>query len=87
VIADSAQFSTAATELADARHAGSMLTLQTALGFLLTIASIRLVPLVAGLVGWRFALMPLAIGPALGTIAMLRLRTLPEATRMAGGAR
>lgn len=87
VIADSAQFSTAATELVDARHAGSMLTLQTALGFLLTIASIQLVPLVAGLVGWRFALMPLAIGPALGTIAMLRLRTLPEATRMAGGAR
>jgi MFS family permease len=87
VIADSAQFSTAATELAEPRYAGSVLTLQTALGFLLTIASIRLVPIVAATVGWRFALTPLAIGPALGTIAMLRLRTLPEATRMAGGAR
>jgi len=87
VIADSAQFSTAVTELAEPRYAGSVLTLQTALGFLLTIASIRLVPAVADAVGWRYALAPLAIGPALGTVAMLRLRSLPEARRMAGGAR
>ncbi len=87
VIADSAQFSTAATELAETRYAGSMLTLQTALGFLLTIVSIRLVPVFVDAVGWRFALVPLAIGPALGVVAMLRLRALPEARRMAGGAR
>lgn len=87
VIADSAQFSTAVTELAEPRYAGSVLTLQTALGFLLTIATIRLVPIVADAAGWRYSLAPLAIGPALGTIAMLRLRGLPEAVRMAGGAR
>jgi len=87
VIADSAQFSTAVTELAEPRYAGSALTLQLALGFLLTIASIRLVPLAADLVGWRFALVPLAAGPLAGTAAMLRLRRLPEARRLAGGRR
>jgi hypothetical protein len=85
VIADTAQFSTAVTELADPRYAGSVLTLQTALGFALTVASIRLVPEVAELAGWRFALAPLVAGPVLGTVAMLTLRRLREARRMAHG--
>src|SRR5262249_61389952 len=63
VIADSAQFSAAVTELAEPAYAGSALTLQLAVGFALTIASIRLVPVAASVVGWRFALMPLAAGP------------------------
>jgi MFS family permease len=75
VIADSAQFSAATTELAEPRYAGSALTLQLALGFALTIASIRLVPLMADSVGWRFALVPLALGPLAGTFAMLRSRS------------
>ncbi len=87
VIADSAQFSAAVTELAEPRFAGSVLALQLALGFTLTIASIRLVPLTAALVGWRYALLPLAVGPLLGTAAMLRLRALPEALRLANGRR
>ena len=87
VIADSAQFSTAVTELAEPRYAGSILALQLALGFALTIVSIRLVPVVAGAVGWRFALFPLAAGPLLGTVAMLRLRTLPASLELAGGRR
>jgi MFS family permease len=74
VIADSAQFSAATTELAELRYAGSALTLQLALGFALTVASIRLVPLAAGAIGWRFALAPLAVGPLAGTVAMLRPR-------------
>jgi hypothetical protein len=81
VIADSAQFSAAVTELADPRYAGSALTLQLALGFALTIASIRLVPAAAGAVGWRFALLPLAAGPLAGTAAMLRLRARPTCAR------
>jgi predicted MFS family arabinose efflux permease len=51
VIADSAQFSAAVTELAEPRYAGSVLALQLAAGFTLTIVSIRLVPLVVGVVG------------------------------------
>lgn len=87
VIADSAQFSAAVTELAQARYAGSVLALQLALGFALTVGTIRLVPVVADAVGWRFALLPLALGPLLGTVAMLRLRALPAALRLAGGRR
>jgi MFS family permease len=78
VIADSAQFSAAVTELAEPRYAGSALTLQLALGFALTIGSIRLVPVAADAAGWRFALLPLAIGPLAGTLAMLRLRVTPR---------
>ena len=87
VIADSAQFSAAATELAEPRYAGSALTLQVALGFALTIVSIRLVPVVVDAAGWRWAFLPLALGPAAGAVAMLRLRGLPEAAAMAGGRR
>ena len=87
VIADSAQFSAAVTELAEPRYAGSALTLQLALGFALTIVSIRLVPLAADAIGWRFALLPLAAGPLAGTAAILRLRALPAARRLAGGRR
>ena len=87
VIADSAQFSAAVTELAEPRYAGSILALQLALGFALTAASIRFVPVVADGLGWHLALLPLAVGPLLGAVAMLRLRAIPAAYRLAGGHR
>ena len=87
VVADSAQFSTAVTELAPAAYVGTALTTQTCLGFALTMASIWLVPPVVGLVGWRWAFAMLAIGPGLGVLAMGRLRALREAASMAGGRR
>jgi len=60
---------------------------QTCCGFLLTTVSIHLIPLLVGWVGWRYAFVALAPGPALGTLAMLRLRRLPEAARIAHGRR
>ena len=88
IVGDSAQFSTSVTELADPRYVGTALSLQVALGFALTILAIWLVPqLVALLSGWRWAFAVLAVGPVLGTIAMLRLRALPESVRLAGGRR
>jgi hypothetical protein len=60
---------------------------QLALGFTLTIVSIRLVPVAVDVVGWRYALLPLAAGPLLGTVAMLRLRRLPAALGLANGRR
>ncbi len=87
VIADSAQFSSAVSELADPDRVGSALALQTALGFLLTVVTIQLVPVVQQLVGWPAAVMMLAIGPVLGVMAMSRLRRRPEAVRLAGGRR
>jgi MFS family permease len=72
VVADSAQFSTMVTESVDGSILGTGLTLQTALGFLLTLASIQLVPALADNVGWRWGFPILAIGPALGLWALLR---------------
>lgn len=87
IVADSAQFSASVTELAEREYVGTALTLQTAIGFLLTTVSIQLIPLVAEIVGWRWAFVPLAIGPLIGIGAMLWLRSLPEAKRLAGGNR
>ncbi len=85
VIADSAQFSAAISELAPPDRVGSALALQTAIGFLLTVVTIQLLPLVQAGTNWQSALAMLAIGPALGAVAMLRLRARPEAIRLAGG--
>lgn len=87
IVADSAQFSAAVSELAEESYVGTALTMQTAIGFLLTTVSIQLIPMVVDVVGWRWAFLPLALGPALGTASMLRLRGLPEAKRLAGGRR
>ncbi|HMF56760.1 MAG TPA: MFS transporter [Pyrinomonadaceae bacterium] len=87
VVADSAQFSTCVTELGDPQYMGTALTLQTCLGFLLTMVSIELIPGMVKMVGWRYAFAVLAIGPIFGVIAMLRLRALPEAVKIAHGRR
>jgi len=85
VVADSAQFSTMVTELADQAYVGTALTLQLAIGFTLTVATIWLIPQLEDGFTWRWAFAFLAPGPALGAIAMLRLRRLPEAARIAHG--
>jgi MFS family permease len=87
VVADSAQFSACISELGERAYMGTALTLQTSLGFLLTLASIRLVPVFEGRWGWEWAFTFLAIGPALGIVAMWSLRGMPEARRLAGGNR
>ena len=87
VIADSAQFSTAITELSEPQYRGTTLTFQTGLGFALTVFTIWLVPQLEDAFGWGIAWAVLAIGPALGTLAMLRLRSLPESRRLAAGRR
>ncbi|MCY3698225.1 MAG: MFS transporter [Gemmatimonadetes bacterium] len=87
IVADSAQFSACVSELAEPEYVGTALTLQTAIGFLLTVATIRLVPVWEAALGWEWAFAPLAIGPALGTWSMLALRRRPEAARIAGGRR
>lgn len=85
VVADSAQFSTILTEVADQSYVGTALTLQLALGFVLTVATIWLVPLLRQLGGWQAAFSSLALGPALGLLAMLRLMRSPIAARIAHG--
>jgi MFS family permease len=87
VVADSAQFSACITELGDPRYVGTALTMQTCLGFLLTTISIELLPLFVKAIGWQYAFTILAPGPLLGVLAMLRLRRLPEAAKIAQGRR
>ncbi len=87
VVADSAQFSAAVSELSDPRYVGSALTLQTSMGFLLTLLTIRMVPPVVDAGGWPWAMAVLALGPAFGIASMWRLRKLPEARHMASGNR
>jgi MFS family permease len=85
VVADSAQFSACITELCRPDYIGTALTLQTSLGFLLTLLTIRLIPTLERMVGWQWTFMFLAIGPAAGIWAMNTLRRSPAASRLAGG--
>jgi sugar phosphate permease len=85
VVADSAQFSACVTELGDPRYIGTALTMQTCIGFLITTISISLLPILVNAVGWPLAFIALAPGPFLGIAAMMRLRGLPEAAKLAGG--
>ena len=87
VIADSAQFSTAVTELSQPAYVGTALTIQTCVGFALTVASIWMIPVVVSWVGWRWAFAALAMGPFLGVAAMGRLRDLPDSLKLAAGRR
>jgi MFS family permease len=76
VVADSAQFSACIVSLSPPDYVGTMLTVQTSLGFLLTAATIALVPLAIQGLGWNWAFALLAPGPLLGAWAMWRLRAM-----------
>jgi len=73
VVADSAQFSALVTEVAPQDAVGTALTLQTSIGFLLTMVTLQLVPKVAAVVGWQWAFPVLALGPLAGIAAIRRL--------------
>ena len=81
VVADSAQFSTIVTEVVDDRYVGTALTVQLATGFVLTVFTIFLVPVVRDAHGWGWAFALLAPGPMLGAWAMRALRTGPRTSR------
>lgn len=76
VIADSAQFSTIVTELSDPMYVGTALTVQLGIGFMLTVVTI-----------WQWVFLILIPGPLIGTGAMLLLRRMPEAIKIANGNR
>lgn len=84
-VADSAQFSTMVTETADQSYVATALTVQLASGFLITTVTIWLIPILQESFSWRWAFAFLAPGPLVGILAMLRLRSLPEAAKIGGG--
>jgi MFS family permease len=85
IIADSAQFSAMTTEVGDSDLIGTALAFQLGIGFALTIVSLTVVPMLAAAIGWQWAFVILAPGPLIGIVAMLLLRRLPEAERIAQG--
>jgi MFS family permease len=88
VVADSAQFSTIVTELGDPMYVGTALTMQLGIGFMLTVITIWLLPLAAdNLNSWQWVFLILIPGPLIGTGAMLLLRRMPEAVKIANGNR
>lgn len=87
VVADSAQFSASVAELSEPEIVGTMLTIQTSVGFLITMVTIHLVPYFVDWVTWRYAFAFLAIGPALGILAMAKLRSMDASLKLAGGNR
>jgi MFS family permease len=74
IVADSAQFSASVSELADKRYLGTALTLQTSMGFLLTLFTIRMIPTLERWFTWEWAFAFLALGPVVGIVAMQTLR-------------
>ncbi|MEG0386211.1 MAG: MFS transporter, partial [Solibacillus sp.] len=74
VIADSAQFSAAVSEIAEVEYVGTALTFQMCIGFLITIFSINLIPIIQRIVGWEWVFSILAIGPILGIMSMVKFR-------------
>lgn len=85
IIADSAQFSASVAELSEPHLVGTMLTVQTCSGFLLTLITVQLMPIFVDFGGWALAFALLALGPFFGVISMWRLKHLPEAIKLAGG--
>ncbi|MDQ6770194.1 MAG: MFS transporter [Gemmatimonadota bacterium] len=73
VIADSAQFSALVTESVPTHAVGTALTVQTSLGFLLTMLPMQIVPIIAQRAGWRWGFVILALGPVAGIAAIRKL--------------
>jgi len=68
-------------------RAGTMVTVQTCVGFLLAMVSIHLVPPIDAAVGWHWAFVFLSVGPFLGALAMYALRRDAASIKLGGGRR
>ncbi len=76
VVADSPLFSVMTTEAADETKRGTALTLQLAVGFLVPLITIGMVPALAEAWGWRYAFLILAVGPIIAIAALTRLEKI-----------
>ncbi len=73
-VADSPQYSGLATEMGDKKYMGTAVTLQLAIGFFISIISIKLIPIVVDTIGWKYGFMVLFLGPLFGLISLNKLR-------------
>ena len=84
IVADSVQFLASITELAESTYVGTALPLQTCMGFLLTLISIRVVPVFVDWISWNWVFALLVVGPLFGIVSMARLKRLPDAAKIGG---
>lgn len=77
IIPDSALYSTLVADAAPPERTGSLLTIQTALGFFLTALTVQGTPTLAEFVGWPWVLAIMALGPAAAIRAMQLLTRSP----------
>ncbi|SDD31350.1 Cyanate permease [Paracoccus isoporae] len=75
IIPDSAQFSALIADHAPPHLAGSLMALQTALGFALTILTVQITPVVAAAIGWQATFLLLVLGPGFGIAALRTARS------------
>jgi len=73
------------TELSDQDYIGTALTVQTSVGFGITLLSIRLLPSFVHMVSWTFGITFLALGTLIGIISMFLLRKEPDSTKIGQG--
>jgi len=85
IVPDSPQYSVMITELSDQDYIGTSLTVQTSVGFGITLISIRLLPSFVHTVSWSFGFTLLALGPLIGIIALILLRKEPDSTKIGQG--
>jgi MFS family permease len=87
IVPDSAQYSTMITELVDESLIGTALTIQTAVGFSITLITIYLIPVIQNSFGWENSFFILSLGPIIGILAMILLRRQPDSINIANGKR
>jgi MFS family permease len=80
VVSDSPQFSALAARYCPPQYTGTALTVQNGLGFAITVISIQLTPWMADMMGWRWALTFLGLGPLLGLYFVHKLPESPLVT-------
>ena len=85
VVPDSPQYSVMITELSDQDYIGTSLTVQTSVGFGITLISIRLLPSFVHIVSWSFVFTILALGPLIGIISLILLRKETDSTKIGQG--
>jgi len=85
VVPDSPQYSVMITELSDPDYIGTALTIQTSLGFGISLFSIQLMPVFMHIVIWSFEFTILALGPLIGILSLFLLRREPDSINIGQG--
>jgi len=84
VVSDSPQFSALAVRYCPPQYTGTALTVQNGLGFAITVISIQLTPWMAEILGWRWALTFLGLGPLIGLYFVQQLPENSDRNEQAG---